>query len=73
MITLFRLMVKNYLKAKWECAFWMTLNKTANEFIKNPEVIEQKIMPFLAEIIHNSVELEKLKETNTEYLEKVQK
>ena len=40
------------------------------ELIKYPEEIEKKIMPYLAELIHNSVDLEKEKVKNNEILDK---
>ena len=54
MITLFRMCILKYLKTKWELAFWMELNKQANELIKHPENIETKVLQYLAEIIHAS-------------------
>lgn len=69
MITLIRLMVKNYLKAKWECAFWMAFNSKANELIKNPEEIEKKLLPYIVDAIQKSVDMERIKNENA-FLEK---
>lgn len=62
MITLIRLMILTYLKTKWQLAFWMEFNKQANEIVKHPENIQQKLLPFISETVHKAVELEKLKE-----------
>ena len=59
MITLFRMMVLKYKKVKWELALWQFLDKELTTIAKNPEEIEKKIMPFLAELVHNSVTAEK--------------
>ena len=67
MITLIRLIIIKYIKTRWQCAFWMELNKQANELIKHPENIEKKIMPFIAEAVHKAVELEKEKAVNGAY------
>mgnify|MGYP003302526865 CR=1 FL=1 len=70
MITLFRWYLYKAKSIKWKCALWMELDKQFTTLMKNPEDIEKKIMPYLAEIIHNSVELEKTKMKNSEILDK---
>ncbi len=54
MITLFRWVLLKQKEIKWRLAFWQFIDKQLMEIIKNPEGIEKKIMPYLAEIIHNS-------------------
>ena len=52
MITLFRWILLKQKKIKWELAFWQFIDKQATELLKNPEDIEKKILPYLAQIIH---------------------
>lgn len=54
MITLFRWIRLKQLTIKWKLAIMYELDKQLMTLIKNPEEIEKKIMPYLAEIIHNS-------------------
>lgn len=61
MITLIRLAILKYKKTKWELALWQFLDKELTTIVKNPETIEKKIMPYLAQLIHSSVEAEKMK------------
>ena len=70
MITLIRMIIVKYYKTKWECAFWQFLDKELTTLTKNPEEIEKKIMPYLANLVHESVQLEKQKMTNGTYTEK---
>lgn len=37
-------------------AIWQFIDQQAMEIIKNPEEIEKKIMPYLAELIYNANE-----------------
>lgn len=67
MITLFRMMVLKYKKTKWELALWQFLDKELTAIAKNPEEIEKKIMPFLAELVHNSVTAEKERMATSEF------
>ncbi len=53
MITLFRKIRLWQLRTKWLLAMWQFIDKQLIEIVKNPEEIEKKIMPYLAEIIHN--------------------
>ena len=53
MITLFRWIILQQKKIKWELALWQLIDKQANELLKNPEEIEKKFVSALAEIIHN--------------------
>lgn len=52
MITLFRAVRLWQIKTKWELAIWQLINQRAEELIKNPEALEQKMVSALAEIIH---------------------
>ena len=61
MITLIRLAILKYKKVKWELAVWQLLDKELMTIVKNPETIEKKIMLYLAQLIHSSVEAEKTK------------
>ena len=53
MITLFRWIILQQKKIKWELALWQFVDKQATELLKNPEEIEKKFVSALAEIIHN--------------------
>ncbi len=53
MITLFRWVLLKQKEIKWKLAFWQFVDKQLIEIVKNPEEIEKKIMPYLAEIIHS--------------------
>ena len=53
MITLFRWIILQQKKIKWELALWQLIDKQAKELLKNPEEIEKKLVSALAEIIHN--------------------
>lgn len=55
MITLFRWIRLKQLEIKWKFAVMYELDKQLMTIIKNPETIEKKIMPYLAEIIHSEV------------------
>ncbi len=59
MITLLRKIRLFQLRTKWELAIWQFIDKQFMEIIKHPEEIEKKIMPYLAEIIHNDTTKEK--------------
>lgn len=59
MITLIRLIILKYKKVKWELALWQFLDSELTKIAKNPEEIKKKILPYLSELIHNSVELER--------------
>lgn len=61
MITLIRLVILKYKKVKWELAVWQLLDKELMTIVKNPETIEKKILPYLAQIIHSYTETEKMK------------
>ena len=60
MITLFRMIRLFQLKVKWQLALYQFIDKQLMEIIKDPESIEKKIMPYLAETIHNSDEKQSL-------------
>ena len=53
MITLFRWIILQQKKIKWELALWQFIDKQASELLKNPEEFEKKFVSALAEIIHN--------------------
>lgn len=53
MITLFRKLRLWQIRTKWQLAMWQFVDKQLMELIKHPEEIEKKIMPYLAELIHN--------------------
>jgi hypothetical protein len=59
MITLFRLFRLWSLKVKWKLAVMQFINSELTKIAKNPEEIEKKILPYLSELIHNSVESER--------------
>ena len=56
MITLFRWYLLKAKRIKWELALWQFIDQQAAELIKHPEEIEKKILPYLAELIHESNE-----------------
>lgn len=70
MITLIRLMILKYKKVKWELAVWQLLDKELMNIVKNPEIIEKKLLPFIAETVHKASEFEKFKQQTGEYGEK---
>ena len=70
MITLFRWIRLKQLEIKWKFAVMHELDKQLMTIVKNPETIEKKIMPYLAEVIHKSVEFEKFSKQTGEYSEK---
>ena len=53
MITLFRWIILQQKKIKWELALWQFIDQQSKELLKNPEEIEKKFVSALAEIIHN--------------------
>lgn len=59
MITLFRMIRLWQLKVKWKLAVMQFINSELTKIAKNPEEIEKKILPYLSELIHNSVESER--------------
>ena len=54
MITLFRWYLLKAKRIKWELALWQFIDQQANELIQHPEEIEKKIIPYIAELIHES-------------------
>lgn len=52
MITLIRYIRLIQLRVKWKLALYQYLDKQMMEFVKHPEEIEKKIIPYLAELIH---------------------
>lgn len=59
MITIIRMVRLWQLRTKWHLALYQFIDKQATELMKNPEQLEKKIMPYLAEIIHSSVQSQK--------------
>lgn len=59
MITLFRWYIMKTKEIKWKLAFWQFVDKQATELMKNPEQLEKKIMPYLAEVIHSSAQAQR--------------
>ena len=55
MITLFRMIRLWQLRTKWKLELYKLLDQSATTLIKNPEKLEKKIMPYLAELIHNTI------------------
>ena len=70
MITLFRWIRLKQLTIKWKLVIMYELDKQLMTIIKNPETIEKKIMPYLAETIHKYSEFEKFKQQTGEFGEK---
>ena len=56
MITLYRIIRSWQIKAKWQYTLYQFLDKQLMEVIKDPESIEKKILPYLAEVIHNAAQ-----------------
>lgn len=56
MITLFRMIRLWQLKTKWQLALYQFIDKQLMDVIKDSESIEKKVMPYLAELIHNTTE-----------------
>ena len=54
MITLYRRIRIWMFKTKWELALWQFINQQMMELIKNPEKIEEKFMPYLSKLIHDT-------------------
>ncbi|MDE6642363.1 MAG: hypothetical protein K2K63_17775 [Acetatifactor sp.] len=54
MITIFRMIRLWQLNIKWRLAIYQFIDKQLTEVVKHPESIEEKIMPYLTELIHNS-------------------
>lgn len=61
MITLFRWIRLKQLEIKWKFAVMHELDKQLMTIVKNPEIIEKKLLPYIAEVIHKATELEKAK------------
>ena len=56
MITLFRWILLKQKEIKWKLAFYQFLDKQLIGIIKDPESIEKKVLPYLAEIIHSTAQ-----------------
>jgi len=70
MITLIRWIRLKQLTIKWKFAIMHELDKQLMTVVKNPEIIEKKLLPYLAEVVHKTVELEKFKQQTGEFEEK---
>ena len=57
MITIFRWVLLKQKEIKWKLAFYQFFDKQITDLMKNPKEIEKKIMPYLAELIHNSADI----------------
>ena len=62
MITLIRWYIYKAKSIKWKCALWVELDKQLTTIAKNPDEIEKKLLPYLAQIIHSETTKEKAKE-----------
>lgn len=62
MITLFRWIRLQQLRIKWSLALYQFIDQQANDLIKHPEKVEKKLLPFIAELVHNTAQTQK-KET----------
>ena len=60
MITIIRMIRLWQLRTKWKLALYQYIDQVA----KNPQELEKKIMPYLAEVIHSTNETNK-KETQS--------
>ena len=58
MITLIRWIILQQKKIKWELALMQFIDQQATELLKHPEEIEKKFIPYLAELIHKSNEIQ---------------
>ena len=56
MITLFRWVLLKQKQIKLKLAFYQLIDKYVTTIINNPEELEKKILPYLAEAIHNTNE-----------------
>ena len=54
MITLYRWILLKQKQIKIKLAFYQLLDKYVTTIITDPEDLEKKILPYLAEIIHNT-------------------
>ena len=54
MITIFRMIRLWQIKIKWRLAIYQFIDKQLTEAARHPESVEEKIMPYLTELIHNS-------------------
>lgn len=61
MITLIRMIRLWQLKVKWQLALFQYIDKLA----KNPQELEEKILPYIAELAHTQAVLERNKEKTT--------
>ena len=51
-------------------ALWQFLDKELTALAKKPEEFEKKLLPYLAQLVHNDATIEKVKETMETYMEK---
>lgn len=54
MITLLRYLLYKQKEIKWKLSLWQFIDGQLTDLLRNPEEIEKKIMPYLAELIHNN-------------------
>ena len=56
MSTLFRMIRLWQLRTKWRLALYQFMDEQLMAVIEDPASIEKKIMPYLAELIHNTAQ-----------------
>ena len=56
MITFIRWMILKQKEIKWKRAFCRFMEKQLKELALDPEALEKKLLPSLAELIHGSVQ-----------------
>ena len=54
MITLFSWVLLKQKEIKFKLAFYQLIDKYVTAMIKDPEELQKKILPYLAEVIHNT-------------------
>lgn len=59
MITLYRLIRLYQLKVKYRLAFWQFVDSQIKDLIENPEALEKKLLPYLAEVIDKTAQAKK--------------
>ena len=62
MITLIRMIRLWQLKVKWKLAIMSELDRQLMTIVKNPDVVEKKILPYIAKLVHDENVKEKSKE-----------
>ena len=73
MITLARLIYIKVIKTKWQFSIWYELNKQLKDLVKNPEKIEQKLMPYIVDAITKVNAMDTINKITEEYSVKGEK